>query len=724
MRNRRGYSIALIIALTWITVLYTFFFGTHPPIIPSIPEWTISFDVGDIAASIFNRLLDVLTAALIAVTSAGVGRAILQRVHPAWQSSISRWEQIAGEVLLGLGLLSVLIFLVGIVWLNAVSVLLLLVGLAVLARRAIASLVADIRQRQWKLPTIWDKSLAGFIIVHLLMALIMALTPPTTFDSLTYHLLGPELSIQDGRFSALPDNHFFGFPQQVQTLYAGQMALRTEVADTSEVRLSSATIIHWLFGAASLLALFGYGLRRFNLRIALLAVAFLLTATTLWSEFSWAYNDLPPIGYGMMAFVAFEFWQQARPGEDDSLANSKERWLVVAALYVGLAMSIKYTLLALGVAGGVYIMVFSDKQRLISVVKPSAIFVGVASLTLAPWLIRNFIFYDNPVYPFGPYTADWDALKAEWYVNNEASLFNQAPMQWLFLPLAALILGTEGTEYQTSITPAFWVLIPMLLFTWRTLPSEWKLSIKRMGVLVGGVYVFWMFASYQSVYGAQTRLYFVMFPLLALIAAVALDSLKVLPHKPFNFNFMVNVAVAILMVLTLNNHFWGSEDDKHFLHSQALPTVLGLTSNDTYLDENYGIAYDVMQRINQLPEGSTVVFFWETRSLYCDEQRITCLEDTVLYRWWHDRRTIGEGSAEAILSHYREQEVDYILVLNLGRLIEFEYSHFHTGQDKQEWQRFEDLLELEFSEGIWRGREGFELWIGEPIFQLYRLPEN
>jgi hypothetical protein len=684
-----------------MAVVLSLFFGGHRPFIPSLPGWSIEFDIITTLQSLANRILDIASMTLICVVAGAVGRAVLQRICPAWTAQLSDTERLAGEALLGLGAISVLIFMVGLVWLHAISVFLLLAILAILTRDSLLGWSRDFANKVNSLRSLhgWNRVLLLFIVLNLLMALLMALAPPTKFDSLTYHLLGPKLWVQDTKFTALEENHFFAFPQQVQILFAGQMALRFG-------RLSSAASIHWLMGTLSLMAVVGYGRRRFGLRIGLLAAVFLLASDSLWWEFSWAYNDLPPLGYAMLIFAALELWTQQRDVQE------KWRWLLVAAIFTGLAMSVKYTLVSVGIAGVLYVLVFAERKSLL---KSLLLFVVVAALVLAPWLARNWDFYGNPVYPFGPYTGEWDALKSQWYVTQDQALLNRSPIGWVLLPFSVTMLAIEGGEFgSATITPLFILLIPFLMMTWGRLSQDRRDILKRMAVFMFGVYVFWMYSSTVSIHGTQTRLYYSIFPLLALIAAVTLDSLSLLPRKPLHFQFLVNVSVGMVLVIAFNNHLWGTEDERMFLHSRALPNSLGLIDDDTYLSWSSPSHMRSMEYLNEQPQDSQVVFFWETRSLYCDETRITCDEDTILYRWWHDRRTIGDGSAEAIIDHYRQQGVDYLFVLNphsdYNNQFDPGIANLLTPADQDEWDNVPALLEL--------------VWDDNQNYMLYKIPES
>ncbi|NJL96101.1 MAG: phospholipid carrier-dependent glycosyltransferase [Anaerolineae bacterium] len=228
--------------------------------------------------------------------------------------------------------------------------------------------------RSWRLKTHWDRGLALFIGANLLLAFTWSLAPPTRFDALTYHLVGPKLWVDAGRFISLPGNHFFGFPQTVQHLYAAQMALLAG-------RMNGAATLHAFYGLLMLVAVGGFAVRRFGAQPALLTVAFLLSVTSLWLQMTWPYVDLAPVAFAAVSFIALDQWRTAERAR-------QARWLVLAGVMAGLVMSVKYTTVTWGVMGGLYILIYGWRQGLPRVVGPSSTlccggFAGGAALVAA-----------------------------------------------------------------------------------------------------------------------------------------------------------------------------------------------------------------------------------------------------------------------------------------------------------------------------------------------------
>ncbi len=678
--------------LFWLLLAMFLYYWVHKPVTPVFIK------------TFGGAIYDLLTVSLLVIVGAGLGRTLIRHIVPTYPTILSQPEQLAGEALFGLGVLSILIFAVGLIWLHAISVMLVLGVIAFFTRENIGGwfyhvyLWLDSSRPQNRL----DRWLLVFIIFSLVLGLIMALAPPTKFDSLTYHLVGPKLWVENGHFESLPGNHFFGFPQLIHTLFSAEMALTFG-------RLTGGAVIQWVFGVLSLMAVGGYGWRRFSPRVGILAVAILLAAPSIWLQLSWPYVDLPPIGFAMLMFIALEQWREH---------DFETRWLILAAVFIGFAMSVKYPLVCLGVAAGFYILLYGKKSGWL---RDGLVLVGVASLVLAPWLLRNLFFYDNPFYPFGLTSGEWDSLANEWYTNSEMALIRDLPGFYWGTPVLSTVFGIEGAGgFAATIGPFFLLMIPLLLLSWKKLDPTWRQSIKGMTVIIASIFVFWMASAATSVYGAQTRLWYAMFPMLALIAAIGFDGLRHLPTKPVDLRFVIQALVILIFTFTAVDYVRGvrPENDRiegttlvsHFLDSHALDYLTGVMSKNEYLDENLGWHIEAIRHVNKLPDDSKVLFLWETRSLYCDEPRIECVEDWILLRWWHDRRTVDSpfATAEAILDAWRERGITHVLVWETGRDFEFDDNRKITPDDETEWAKIPPLLEM--------------VWQGEDEYSLYSLP--
>jgi hypothetical protein len=651
-----------------------------------------------------GAVLDFALGLWMIWVAGGLGRGLLAHFSPwADLSALERW---AGETALGLGLLSLLIFLVGLLAFNPLSIWGLLLALSVLTARPSLQGWRKLRAAaaDWAPKSHLEAFLRFYLGFNLLLALLIALAPPWTFDTLTYQLLIGKLALAEGQFGPVGGSHFWGFPQLMNTLFAGHMAL-------ADGRFIGTASLHWWVGVLWLAATAGYGQRRFGGRVGGYAPAILLSATSIWLLFGQAYVDLFPALCGMLAFIALEAWREQRA----------PLWLMLAGVWVGLAMSAKYNALLLGLVAGVYILVYAWRGGMLQVGQDLARFGLIATLVLAPWLLRNLAFYDTPLYPFGPEAGEWDTLKREWYTDDERAPLRTDPALILPIFISPTFLGVgQAPLWSATIGPLFLLLIPFLGLLWGVIPKEHKPSLWAMFLLVGVYHLLWLAMAGLSVYGATTRFVYPMFGPLALLAAIAWDRLPSYPTKPLHLAWMIQTICLLVLGLSLldnlagrrveegDQELGGTTASNHFVAIRALEYLFGSLSQEDYLSHNIGAYVQAQAEVNRLPDGAKVLFLWETRSLYCDEPRLQCLEDPILYRWWHERRIRGDGSAQAIWQAWRAQGITHVLVWETGREFEFRNTPFLKAEDRRVWEDFYPRLEV--------------LWEGEAIYTLYRLP--
>ncbi|MBI5957582.1 MAG: hypothetical protein HY866_02535 [Chloroflexi bacterium] len=701
-KQRARYLIGVISALIWMMLVLGLYYWVHKPLTPALAE------------AIGGALLDIGLAFLFALVAGGLGRRLL-RIFKI--SFLSACERLAAEGLIGLSALSLLILGMGIFWLSRLSMIILFSVAAGLTFSDLSGWLRDLisfLRHGWP-HSYWTRFLMSAALFMLALALILACLPPTKWDSLTYHLAGPSQYVEHGRFYGVPNNHFLGFPQLVNTLYAGQLALSG--------RLTGGAPIHWVIGVFMLMAAGGYVARRTGAAAGWLSVNILLTATTVWLEMTFAYVDLMAMGLAVVALMGAEQWQTAHHSVSESEQTLSEwvprtNYLVLIGVCAGLGMSTKYTVLWMGIAFGCLVLWLGRRDGWLKSIQYGAIYGASAVLILAPWLVRNFIWYDNPFYPLAFESFQMDSIRQEWYSQpNSGLIYGPNAWQIFVLPVTATFLGVEGAgTYSTDIGPLFLILIPLLLLAWSYLSQEERTNIGHALFAAGTIFLIWLIASaFGSYISLFTRLVLYMFPLLAVVAAMVFESIQRLPKKPFDIGFVVQAMVGLTIVFTVVNaarFFADSRIQVYFSGNEAF--------EDDYLNEALGWHYATMQRINELPAGDTVRFLWEPRYLYCDDERIDCYTDSLMDAWYYARRSISDGSSTAIAAQWKDQNIAFLLVYEFGRKFECgklcgseeEGAKLYNDEDWQAWDQFvqDNLVE------VWRNGNSSE----ETAYILYR----
>ena len=436
-----------------------------------------------------------------------------------------------------------------------------------------------------------------------------------------------------------------------------------------------------------------------------MAVNMLLVATSIWMEMTFAYADLLPLGLAVIGLILAEQWhviRQTKPAT--SQAKPQRTWqaglgyLLLLGVVAGFGMSTKYTALWLGIGFGVLVVFLGRRDGWRRALLYGAIYGLAAALTLAPWLVRNLVWYHNPVYPLIFKSAEMDSIRQNWYSQPDSGLIYGSEA-WVIpiLPIAATFLGVEGAgKFATDIGPLFLILTPFIVLVWKLFTSEERRTVTAAMIVSGTIGLIWAisatFGSYISLY---TRLVLYSFGPLAITTALTFVALDRLPKKPIDLGFIMKAMIALTLVFMAISGL-------RFFAGQGIETYFSGEKGykDDYLEHALGWHYETMQRINQLPAGTTVRFLWEPRYLYCDDTRLNCYTDSLMDAWYYARRVIADGSPAAIAQAWRGEDIDYLLVYEFGRDFEKDSAPLYNPDDWTAWDVFvQDYLLEEWSNG-------------------------
>jgi 4-amino-4-deoxy-L-arabinose transferase-like glycosyltransferase len=626
----RGLVIRIVAVLIGLLLLFVAYYWVHKPINPPL-----IFSLG-------GALLDLLTATVLACIAGGCGRFILARWFRAGLSPLSYLEKIALEGTLGLGLISIGALVLGLVGLlKGIVIWSALLVLGILLRGDVRGWIADWRRplaRFARPQTAWAALLTFILAFLLITALLRALAPPYAWDSLTYHLIGPERYLAAGRIGTHTDNHNLGFPQSIEVLYAVTISLFG--------RDTAAAPIHWLFGLFALVTVAGLVRRYADPDAGLLAAVILMSGYSMWLLFGQPYVDIALMTFGALILALILCWRE----------TGRIEWLALAGFCSGLAMGVKYTAVPLP-AVCLFVTIVYSIHTPREAIRNTLITGGAALLAFLPWLLKGTLLYQNPIYPFVFNGVNWDSIKAAGYNTFGRGLIGSGNgWQLLILPLAATVLGVEkGASY--SFTTGPWLLTaPLLLIPgWFCLNERQRWLVRMSLVFSIPLAVFWLVMAAFTGMGVQTRLMTPILPLAGVWGGLALHSLALWPRKPLDLNFVVRIMLMVTLLLA------GIEVAQTTTHSSVVQYLMAEKDRDTYLFENLGSYYEAVRYLKTLPADSRVRLMWEPRSYHCP---VTCIPDILFDRWTYP---LAKGETpDAIFEEWRHEGDDYLLIFKPG----------------------------------------------------------
>jgi hypothetical protein len=642
-----GVLVRIVLVLLALLALLIAYYWTHKP-----------FDLPTFAV-LGGALLDILTIGALFAIGGAVGRAVIDALASRLSLDLrllSRAERFALETTFGLMLIAIAALTLGIVGLfRSLFFWVPLLALALLLRQNVKSWLTDMKAMlaAARPGTRWGWLLLGFIVVMLALALLHSLAPPYSLDSMTYHLVGPQRYLADGRMTPQPENFYLGFPKSMEMLFSVTISLFG--------RDTAAAPVHFGFGLLGLMAVGGF-VRRYtgSLDVALLAVVLLLSSFSVWLLLGWSYVDLAVLTMSAVAFSVANLWRETKD----------QNWLVLLGLICGFALGFKYTSGLLAAALGLYLLVYQPRRFL----RNGLIFGIAASIAFLPWMIRAALHYGNPVYPYIFNGLNWDAGRTALFSQYDRGFASLDRVWQLFLmPFSATIFGvSNGEPFEFTLNPWLFTLPFLLPVVWRWLDDRERRLSLGAALLALPIFLFWAISASYAGIAMQTRLMIVLFPIGAVLGALVVNAFSRLGEKPVNMSFVLRGMLALTLLtgsLEVLNRFTSSKIGSY---------MLGQTSKDDYLFLHLATYPATQALLAELPTGSQVRFLWEPRSYYCPPT-VSCIPD-VLFDQWSARLT-PEFPPEAVFNLWRELGDDYVLFFRLGYDAYVNFIAFHPEEN-------------------------------------------
>ncbi len=633
MNDSKNSPLGLLTAtliLLWTLLLIGGYFWAHKP-----------FDVA-LLAGLQRTLVSIGVWLLVTAVAAALGLVLAGR----WLADEWHFSRLALATGVGLGVVSLLTYLLGLLGLfNRPVAWLFLLLLALLALPGWRVFLRDVRMLGVPRPE--NRQQRWFLLFALLilgMTLVAALAPPTKWDAQVYHLTGPRLYIAAGRIIHPFDLPYLGFPALGQMQFTLGMLLAGDGVPA---------LFHFGYGVLALAVVVALTRRAFSETAAWFAAVILLSVPALPSLTSAAYVDATLLFYATAAFYAFYRWR------GDYLAGRAGwGWLVLLGAFCGFCGGVKYTAVAIPFALALCIAWLSWRDGLMALAGRLALVAGIALLLVLPWLLGNWTIRGNPFYPFfaeqGLY---WDAWRHWWFDRPGTGFASTAPWRLLTAPLEATILGTEGSNfYDATIGPLVLLSVGLLLVVWRRLGAEERRTAGYLLLFTAVNYALWLVGLARSALLLQSRLLLPVFGVLAVLGGLALSRVVLLRARQLELGWVVRGLVNLALLFLLLTQLFT------FIEHNPVPVVAGFESRSAYLQRRLGNYQLMIERVNELPAGSRVLFLWEPRSYEC---QVECRPDTLLDRWLHS--THYEGlEADDIVARWRAQGITHVALYQQG----------------------------------------------------------
>ena len=517
--------------------------------------------------------------------------------------------------------------------------------------------------------------------------IILSFVPPVSRDALVHHLNIPKLYLQSGKIYEMPSMPFSYFPMNLDLIYMIPLYFGNDIVPK---------LIHFGFALFTGMLILFYLKRRLNITYALFGSAFFLSLPIIIKLSITAYVDLGLIFFSTASLLLLIKWIET---------GFRLRFLLFSAIFCGLAMGTKPNgliscfLLTLFVP-----FLYSRSSREKKYVFPKAVgfvgvFLAVALLAFSPWMIRNYQWRGNPIYPlydkyFNPPALDSKKIAFDRSEENGApGLFGfrsihygESWWQIALLPIRLFFEGKDGRpQYFDGKLNPFLLILPIFAF-WRNREEHLAVSREKKVLLAFSV-LFFAFAFFSTV--LRIRYFSPILPPLVILSVFGvrniIGSVKCLETSIAKKIMAAVLGFAVILLFGTPVLYLVSQ----FKYVRPVKYLSGNLSRDGYISE-YCPEYPAMKYVNEnLPLDVRLLFmFIGKRGYYCDRDYIpdTAGELNRLYKV-----IINSSSHKEVARNFRKRGITH-LVVNINLLNKWVNNLFRLEKRKWVIQFFADRL--------------------------------
>ena len=442
--------------------------------------------------------------------------------------------------------------------------------------------------------------LISILLVFSLLAVIIFvflidLLPPTGRDALIHHLAIPKLWLKAGALMEIPWSSFSYYPMNLELLYLIPLAMEADWA---------AKLIHHAFGLLSGWLIFQYVRTRLDTNWGLLASLMFLSTPIIIRLSASAYVDLGLVFFITASWMCLIHWAETR----------KIHFFILSGISLGLGLGFKYNALIAPVLFVPAVMIIRSRagDRSAQCLIWGLLFTGLILLPFAPWLIKNYLWTGNPIYPL--YNRMWGldslappGLESVGLFNQRRYLYGESLIEIILVPLRIFFQGKDDSpQFFDGVLNPFFLFLPLIALI---RPRTRELRPLALMALLWMLLVFFR-TSYR------TRYILPVLPVLTVLTVYGLHEFTVLLNRylPRTWSHLF-LAMLLAVFLSLNYswafHFWQKMD--------PVPFLTGKETRDEYLTRKLD-HYEMMKYINNRldPDAKILLLFVGNRGYFLD----------------------------------------------------------------------------------------------------------
>ncbi|MBW1674799.1 MAG: glycosyltransferase family 39 protein [Deltaproteobacteria bacterium] len=464
-----------------------------------------------------------------------------------------------------------------------------------------------------KLAAVWCiKALLLTLLAFLIISLvILSCVPPVSKDALVHHLAVPKLYLKHGGMYEIPFMPFSYYPMNLDLLYLIPLYFGNDIVPK---------FIHFSFALLTAWLIFNYLRRRINAIYALLGIIFFLSIPVIVKLSITVYVDLGLIFFSTASLFLLLKWIEN---------HFRLKFLIASAIFCGLSMGTKYNglvtffLLTLFVPFLYSRYTEGGKTSFFKAAGYGIVFLFVALLFFSPWMIRNYGWTNNPIFPlynhwFNPQnTINRQTVNLFTY---RSLIYHESWWEIALLPIRIFFQGQDGNpQYFDGRLNPFLFFLPF--FAFYGIKRDPAISRNEKKIMIAYVVLFLAFAFFSS--GLRIRYISPIIPPLVILSMFGVRKMveevrKILPQSLGKIGLAV-IMFALFFSLWLNADYLFGQ----YKYVDPLGYLDGTLTRNEYIDK-YRLEFPTIRYINEnLPEDTRILFlFMGKRGYYCNREYV------------------------------------------------------------------------------------------------------
>ena len=549
--------------------------------------------------------------------------------------------------------------------------------------------------------------LLGLFAILILSIIILSSVPPVSRDALTHHLAVPKLYLNHGGIYEVPSLKFSYYPMNLDLLYIIPLYFGNDIVPK---------YIHFAFALLTAWLIFNYLKIRISTVYAFCGALLFLSLPVVVKLSITVYVDLGLMFFSTWALIYLLKW----------LENGFSfRFLIISAVACGLALGTKYNglvtllLLALFVPylfakyhpGTTSREDLSDtfeisgskakiKSATTRAIIYGAVFVSIALIVFSPWMIRNYLWTDNPIYPlyngwFNPVPADpTESGGSLGHFAIRKILFKESLWQTLMIPVRIFFEGQDNLpQYFDGKLNPFLFFLPFFAFCNLKKHPQTIRAEKKILITFSVLFLFFAFLK------ADMRIRYIapIIPPLVILAMYGLHQIITITAGYFSASIRRYITVGIFamvaFMLGMNGaYIWGQ-----FNYVDPISYLSGRVNRETYI-ERYRPEYPTIKYANKnLTSSSKILGLFLGKRLYYSDREMIFGDN-------YFRNTVNKAEiSESILKELRQQKITHLLI---------RYDMFNTWSNRQLTEETKEILGSFFKNHTYRlfSKAGYGLY--------------